>query len=420
MDKNFLTKILGPDWDKLVERSVYTDEIKGFFDKEPVKVLTGMRRSGKSQILKLSIIEALKYSDADHIIYINFEDYDYEHLLELKALNNYIKDKMNDEKRYYIFLDEIQMVKGGWEKVVNSLRLKNTDIFITGSNSKLLSGELATVLTGRTADFLINPLCFGEFISFRKKFGLKGFDIDDYIRVGGFPMLSVAEYRDEDARKMVAGIHSQAVLQDVINRHKVKNVALLKRIIAFIYDNVGSLTSLRSIEKFIKNEPKGSGDIETIGNYIGHLEEAHIIRKASRYDIKGRQLMSTDTICKYYLADHSLQYVLRDMQRTNSPGILENIVYNDLIRRGYKVYVGKLDDKEIDFIAEKINGTGKVYVQVCVDFAGEGTLDREFNPLVEIKDSYPKYVVTMDKHWNEDRNGVRGIHIKDFLLKENL
>lgn len=406
--------------DKLVERKIYTERLKGFFDKEPVKVITGMRRSGKSQILKLFIEEALRHTDKSHVIYINFEDYDYEHLLEVKALNSFIKERMEDEKRYYVFLDEIQLVRGGWEKVVNSLRLKNTDLYITGSNSQLLSGEFATMLSGRYVDFTVNPLCFEEFVRFRKEFGLKGVEVDDFIRIGGFPMLSVAEYRDEDARKIVAGIHSSAVLKDVIVRHKVKNVPLLERIVAFIYDNVGSLTSLRSIEKFLKNEPKGSGDIETVGNYISYLEEACIIRKASRYDIKGRQLMSTDTICKYYLADHSLQYVLRDMQRTNSPGILENIVYNDLVRRGYKVNVGKIDDKEIDFIAEKINGAGRVYIQVCEDFAGVGTLDREFNPLVEIKDSYPKYVVTMDKHWNEDRNGVRGIHINDFLLKENL
>jgi len=428
-----------------IERKIYTDRIKGFFNKRDlIKVITGVRRSGKSEILKLLKGEALKITDEQHIIFANFEEAEFSNILTYKKLHDYVTDKMTDDKRYYIFLDEIQMVKD-WERAVNSLRLRNTDIFVTGSNSQLLSGELATLIAGRYVSFEINPLSYEEFVKFRQESRvaeIEAFnpktrldiaddisksklvaisvvdDLDEYIQIGGFPLLSTTQFSTEQARQLVLDIHSSAVLKDVVARNKVKNVPLLEKIIAFVYDNVGSLITLRRISDYLKSN-SGSGDLETIGNYIRYLENACIIRKVSRYDIKGKELLKSND--KYYLADHSLQYTIGGFKRTNLPGILENIVYNELIRRGYKVYVGKMgkdDNREIDFVAEKLSE--KIYVQVCTAFSSNEVIDREFNPLLDIKDNYPKYVVTLDKYWQENKNGVVGIHLKDFLLKEVL
>jgi predicted AAA+ superfamily ATPase len=413
------------------ERKIYTDQIKGFFGKEPIKVITGIRRSGKSEILKLLTDEVRAVADEAHIIYLNFEDAEFDEIVTYKDLNRFVADKMRDEKKYYVFLDEIQRVTG-WEKAVNSLRLKNTDIYVTGSNSKLLSGELATLLAGRYVAFEVGTLSFAEFLHFRKKSGLSRpaqtaasdephtyaplDELDEYIKTGGFPLLSTGRFTDGQARQILTGIQSSAVLKDVVARNKIKNVPLLERIIAFIYDNVGHLVSLRKIADYLKSNGGGS-DFETVASYVGYLENACIITRVSRYDLKGKKLLESND--KYFLADHSLQYTVRDLKRTNLSGVLENIVYQELKRRDYRVYVGKLDAREIDFVAEKINGGGRVYVQVCTEFSSAETMDREFAPLTGLKDSYPKYVVTLDKYWQENRNGVVGIHLRDFLLKES-
>jgi predicted AAA+ superfamily ATPase len=402
--------------EKIADRKIYTDEIKGFIDKDLIKVIIGVRRSGKSEILNLIKQEVSERTDKEHIIFVNFEDSDYEWIVTHKELNSYIAEKMKDDKRYYIFLDEIQEVKN-WERSVNSLRLKNTDIYITGSNSKLLSGELATLISGRYVEFEVNTLSFAEFKQFRKEFGIEKDDIDEYIIMGGFPLLSASPFTESQARRVVIDVHSSAVLKDVVSRNKVKNVPLLERIISFIYDNVGNLVSIRKVADYLKSNG-GGGDFETVSNYIGYLESACIIRKASRYDIKGKKLLESND--KYYLAEHSLQYAVRDRKRTNLPGILENIVYNELRRRGYNVYVGKVGTREIDFVAETIGGGKKVYVQVCTEYSSAETMEREFSPLIEIKDHYPKYVVTLDKYWEEEREGVMSIHLSDFLLKEAL
>jgi predicted AAA+ superfamily ATPase len=402
---------------KRVERDRYTNMIKGFLGKEQIKIITGIRRSGKSEILQLLKHEALRISDEKHVISINFEDFEFDDIVSYKELHRFVTSKMKDDKKYFIFLDEIQMV-ADWEKAVNSLRLKNTDIYITGSNSRLLSGELATLLAGRYVAFNVNTLSFSEFIDFRKEYKLGDYDIDSFIKIGGFPLLSTGKFSDSEIRQIVTDIQSSAILKDVVARNKIKNVPLLERIIAFLYDNVGNLVSIRKIVDYLKSN-NGVGEHETVSSYVGFLEEACIIKKVPRYDIKGKKLLESND--KYYLADHSLQYAIRDMKRSNFGGILENIVYNELFGRNYKVYVGKMsktDNREIDFVAEKINGGERIYVQVCTAFSSDETLDREFTPLTEIKDHYPKYVVTLDNYWQEDRNGVSGIHLKDFLLKE--
>jgi predicted AAA+ superfamily ATPase len=421
-------------------REKYLATALGVVDTEDVKVITGIRRSGKSRLLELIRDEILKKTDQDHAVYLNFEDLNNAKLMTATALNDYCRSAVRDDKTYYYFFDEIQDVSE-WEKVVNSLRLGNADIYITGSNSTITSGRLATKLTGRTFPIEMSPLSFQEFIDFRQRSGFSklsgglkaGYpeyddalkaELEEFISVGGFPLLSTHEYSQTEIKTRIEEIHNTVVLRDVIQRHEIKNVQLLERIIAFVYDNVGGQLSILSIAKYLKSQQRKGADHETIANYLKYLEEAFVIGKAQRFDIRGKQLLETNN--KYYLGDHSLQYALRGHRQDKVQGILENIVYLELVRRGYTVTVGKMkvyDDeqkkeveKEVDFVAEK--DSDRIYVQVSMAFsASKETYKREFSPLLAIKDSFPKYVVTLDKFWQVNDNGVKGIHMADFLLK---
>ncbi|MDR2897736.1 MAG: ATP-binding protein [Spirochaetaceae bacterium] len=403
-----------------IVRSLYVDQIKGFIDDPHVKVITGLRRSGKTEFLKMIFEEIADRVSRDHIIYINFEDMDYEDITNAKELNAYLRTKMIDHDKYYIFFDEIQLIEN-WEKTVNALRLRNTDIYITGSNSKIMSKELATLLGSRTISIKMNTLSFAEFMEFRRLNGIETGTIDSeleqYINIGGFPLLSVSEYTENVAREIVKGINNTTLLKDVVVRYEIRQPLLLDKLVSFLYDNVGNLISIRSIVNYFKSQGRGT-DPETIANYLTYLEDAFIITPAHRYDIKGKKLLETND--KFYLGDHSLQYAIRNRRPDKVQGILENIVFTELVRRGYTVSVGKFDDTEIDFIAEEQDGTRKIYIQVCLEFTNPDTYAREFNPLKQIKDNYHKYVVTLDKNWRADENGVQGIHLKDFLLRDVL
>ncbi|MDR0751026.1 MAG: ATP-binding protein [Christensenellaceae bacterium] len=438
----------------LFSRDTYLQTIRNVIGSEDVKIIIGMRRSGKSRFLLLLRNDVLKRTDAEHIIYINFEDIEYDKLkVSATAAHEYILDRMKDDGKYYLFLDEIQEVTE-WQKLVNSLRLRNTDIYITGSNSKIFSGVLATYLTGRCYPMNIYPLSFAEFIEFRKQSGLSKLkneikpgssdyeyglkdELAEYVRIGGFPLLSTFPYSQNDIKTLVESIHSTAVLRDVIQRNVIRNTQLLEKIVAFIYDNIGSLISITNIVNYLK-EQKRSAEYETIANYLKALEDAYIVQRAQRYDVKGKKLLETND--KYYIADHSLQYAVRGNQIDNSSGVLENIVFMELVRRGYKVYVGKINmaaskkknedeennktqkkavDREIDFVAEK-NGS-KVYVQVTTNLLSEDVIEREFRPLEAVRDHYPKYVVVYDSLFvGGNYNGVKCVTLKDFLLKQEL
>jgi predicted AAA+ superfamily ATPase len=399
-------------------RKIYTERLEAFLDKPLVKVITGIRRCGKSSLLLLFQEQILKHTDKDHIIAVNFEDAEFDFILTYRELNSYLASKMTGPGRYYIFLDEIQAVES-WEKCVNSLRLKNTDIYITGSNSKLLSSELATLLAGRYVTLHLHTLSFAEFLDFRKQSDMSGDDVDRalnlFIETGGFPILSLNSFSPPETRQILADLNSSAVLRDVVQRNGVRNTQLLEKIVTFVYDNVGNPLSLKKISDYLKGR-KRNADFETVYNYINYLENAFIIYKAPRYDIKGKRLLETTE--KYYLADHGLQYAVREMRQDNISGILENIVFLELVRRGYRVYVGKQETKEIDFVAEKINGTGKLYIQVCLNFSNPETREREFAPLRTVKDHWPKLVVTLDPFWQAEDQGVLGMHLKDFLLRQ--
>lgn len=405
----------------LVSRPTYEERITPFIDKDFVKIVVGIRRSGKTEILNLIKNRILKNTDNSHIIHMNFEKSEFFDIKNYRDLASYVENKMTDDKTYYIFFDEIQEVEG-WEKAVNSLRLMNTDIYITGSNSKLLAGEFATLLGGRVITLDMYPLSFEEFILFRKTNGFGSEDLDKeleaYIKFGGFPAVSMYDYSQKEAMHIVSDIHSTALLRDVIRRNPIKNPQLMDKIVSFLYDNIGSLVSIRSISGYLQGEGRRGTDVETIANYIKYLEEGFLIKKAQRYDIKGKKLLETND--KYYLTDHSLQYAVRDFKQDNIQDILENIVFMDLIRRGYNVFVGKFNDKEIDFVAEK-NNDEKVYIQVSYALLTAETYSREYKPLKEIKDSFPKYVVLLrpDNIITNDE-GVVGILLKDFLLKKDL
>jgi len=415
---------------KTIIRPNYLNTVKEYIDKPFVKIITGLRRSGKSELLKMLKSEVLSRGvDELHTIFINFEELDTLEITNHVKLANFITSKMTDSKRYYLFLDEVQTIEQ-WEKVVNGLRLKNTDIYVTGSNSKLLSGEFSSLLGGRVLTFAMHTLSYSEFLMFRRDEstnfhyfkGDTGYNkyeyLEHYIKYGGFPALSVMPYSLENARKIVQDIFNTALYKDVVKRYNIRNNDLLNKIVAFLFDNVGSLTSFKNITSTLQTSGR-KVDPETVANYVGYLEEAFIIKRAAPYDIKGKQLLDSNS--KYYLGDHSLQYSVRDIRPDKVQGILENIVFKDLQRRGFEVYVGRLGDKEVDFVAEKQITNEKVYVQTTMEFTTPNVTEREFSPLKAIADNYPKYVVNMDRFTSDYiDDGIVAISLDKFLLKDKL
>lgn len=403
----------------MIKRDLYLDKIRPFIDKPFIKVITGIRRCGKSTILMMIKEEILdKGIDDSNIVYINFESMLYSDIDNSKKLYSYVKDQVKNSNKYYLFFDEIQEVKD-WEKAINSFLIDfDCDIYITGSNSKLLSSELATYLTGRYIEINVNTLSFSEYLDFRKQIN----HIDDintreelkrFIRLGGFPAVHTGNYDIESAYKIVSDIYSSALLRDTIQRYKIRNIELLERIVKFVFDNVGNTFSANNIAKYFKSQQRNV-DINTIYNYLNALESSFIIQKVSRYDIAGKNILKTNE--KFYLADQSLKYATMGYKDRAISGILENIVYLELKSRGYDIFIGKLGDTEVDFIAEKQNE--KVYIQVSYVLVDESTIEREFRPLLKIKDHYPKYVVTMDDFFEDNIDGVKHVNLADFLLME--
>ena len=402
----------------MLKRDLYLDRIIPFIDKPFIKVITGLRRSGKSALLELIKNHLLKNEvDENNIIYLNFESLANHSYTEIIPLYTFIKEKIVSKKKYYLFFDEIQEVNQ-WEKVINSFLVDfNVDIYITGSNSHLLSSELATYITGRYVEFQIQTLNFNEYLDFSVAFKpdtlINSKELfNNYLRLGGFPVIHTAVYTTESAYKIVYDIYSSAVLRDTIQRFQIRNVELLERIIRYVFDNIGNSFSAKNIADYFKSQLR-KVDINTVYNYLNALESAFIINRVQRYDIKGKEILKTQE--KFFLGDISFMYALMGYRDRYIGGILENIVLLDLKSKGYKVFVGKLDTKEIDFIAEK--GNEKLYVQVCYLLAEQTTIDREFGVLKEIRDQYPKYVVSMDPLFEDNIDGIKHVHISDFLKK---
>ena len=402
----------------MLKRDLYLDRIIPFIDKPFIKVITGLRRSGKSALLELIKNHLLKNEvDENNIIYLNFESLANHSYTEIIPLYTFIKEKIVSKEKYYLFFDEIQEVNQ-WEKVINSFLVDfNVDIYITGSNSHLLSSELATYITGRYVEFQIQTLNFNEYLDFSVAFKPDTLSnskevFNNYLRLGGFPVIHIAVYTTESAYKIVYDIYSSAVLRDTIQRFQIRNVELLERIIRYVFDNIGNSFSAKNIADYFKSQLR-KVDINTVYNYLNALESAFIINRVQRYDIKGKEILKTQE--KFFLGDISFMYALMGYRDRYISGILENIVLLDLKSKGYKVFVGKLDTKEIDFIAEK--GNEKLYVQVCYLLAEQTTIDREFGVLKEIRDQYPKYVVSMDPLFEDNIDGIKHVHISDFLKK---
>lgn len=394
--------------------------LRAYRNKPVVKVLTGLRRAGKSSLLVLLQDELLASGiSPDRIIKINYDNMDFFDLRDARSLHHYLREKIVADDRYYILIDEIQECDG-WEQVVNSLLSAGKhDIYITGSNSHLLSSDLATYIAGRYVEIPVSTLSFAEVLEFRKAHsqghvGNMTEEINQYIRTGGFPLVHLSPGSFDEIYHLVKDIYSSAVLRDVVQRFNIRNVDLLERVIHFVFDNIGNIISARNIADYFKSQHR-KVDQSTIYHYLNALSDAFIINRIRRYDIQGKEILQTNE--KYYLGDVSLAYAAFGYKDRMISGILENIVLLELQRRGYSVYVGKLGDKEIDFVAEKQNE--KLYVQVAFKITdAESTINREFAPLLTIKDQYPKYVVTMDNFWQDNVEGVRHLYLPDFLLGE--
>ena len=398
----------------MLKRELYLSKIRGFYDSDLIKILVGIRRCGKSVILT-QIIEELKEKGItdNHIIYINFEYIEYEELRDYKKLNSYIKEQIKDENLYYIFLDEIQNVDN-FEKVINSLRasLKNVSIFITGSNSKLLSDELSTVLSGRYVAFNINPLNYKEYIELTGKVPKDDNTFWDFVKWGGLP--NRIQFTDENNIKdYLHSVFDSIILRDVVERLGLKDRELFNLILQYVVDTTGREFSANNIIKFLKTEGRDVSTV-TLYNYLEALCKALIIRKVYRYDIHGRAMLKT--LNKYYMTDLGIAQIKNNNFDINRTFALENVVYNELITRGYDVYIGKTKKGEVDFIAKKFNEIK--YIQVTYILADEKVIEREFGAFDSIDDNYPKYVISLDK-MDFSRNGIIHKNIIDFLLDEN-
>nr|WP_321305842.1 ATP-binding protein [uncultured Sphaerochaeta sp.] len=403
----------------MLSRSLYYEKIRPFINKPFIKVITGIRRCGKSTMMLL--IQQLLTEEgveSKQIISINFESMKYYHLRSSLALYNYVSELLKTMKSpAYVFFDEIQIVED-WEEAVNSLFLDfQIDMYITGSNSQLLSSELSTLLTGRFIHIEMQVLSFSEMLEFRSsKTDTQENLLWLYIRRGGFPAVHLTSDYDEKATYMIINdIFDSIVLRDVVQRYKIRDVELLRRILNFIADSVGNTISAKRIADYFKSQAR-KVDINTVYTYLDALVSSFLITRVQRYDIKGRELLKTQE--KYYLADTGLQHAVFGYRDRHISGILENIVYNELVRRGYTVYIGKLDTREVDFIAEQPHH--KLYVQVAFKLESEETVQREFASLFAIRDSYPKFVVTMDSHFQDTIEGVRHIGLYQFLTDEHL
>ncbi len=399
----------------MLKRELYLSKIRGFYESDLIKILVGIRRCGKSVILQ-QIMDELKENnvDEDHIIYVNFEYIEFEELQDYKQLNRYVKEQIVDSALYYVFLDEIQNVDC-FEKVVNSLRasVKNISIFITGSNGKLLSEELSTVLSGRYISFQINPLNYREYIELTGRDGKNKETFDDFVKWGGLP--NRIQFTDEsNIKDYLHSVFDSIILRDVVSRLGLKDTSLFNLILQYIIDTTGREFSAKNIIAFLKSEGRELST-STLYNYLDALCRALIIKKVFRYDIHGKALLKT--LNKYYMTDLGIAQIKNHNYKINYSFSLENLVYNELVARGYDVYTGKIPKGEIDFVAEKDGNT--VYIQVAYILADDKVIEREFGAFNAVKDNFPKYVISLSEG---DFGGAGIIHINmiDFLLGREL
>ncbi|HPB26544.1 MAG TPA: ATP-binding protein [Bacteroidales bacterium] len=404
----------------MIERNLYIQHLEKFIDQPFIKIITGIRRCGKSSVMLMlrdKLIE--KGISPKQITHINFESFNYSDIQTAKKLYEYISACIQPGKKNYLVLDEIQEVEQ-WEKCINSLMVDfDTDIYLTGSNSHILSSELATYLAGRYVEISVFTLSFEEYLYFIST--NKTFPGEDktvlfyrYLRQGGFPVIHTNNYSEDTIYKIVFDIYSSIILRDTVQRYKIRDVELLERVIKYAFDNIGNTFSGKNVADYFKSQHRKI-DINTVYNYLYALEGALVLYRLPRYDIKGKEILKTQE--KFYLGDISLLYATMGYKDRLIGGVLENIVFLELKRRGYTVFIGKLDTREVDFVAEKAGA--RIYVQVAYKMDSQETVDREFSVLLNINDQFPKFVVSMDEFWKESVGGVQHFYIADFLLNKN-
>ncbi len=402
----------------MIDRPLYLNKIMPYVDTPFVKILTGVRRCGKSTILKM-IMKKLKEERNvvdEQILNYRFDSMEYEDMTT-KELYLELKSKILQDKKMYLFLDEIQEIEG-WEKVVNTLAADfDVDIYITGSNSRMMSSEISTYLTGRYITFHIYTLSFEEYLTFKKSYTtLKDLkqEFSNYVRLGGFPATHLQDYSQDEVYTIVKDIYNSTIFSDIVRRNQIKKIDQLERVVKYTFNNIGNTFSAKSISNYLKAEQRKI-DNETVYNYLEKLQKAYILHKCSRYDLQGKAILKTQE--KFYLADISLKYSVLGYSVDSIASSLENIVYLELKRRGYDVYIGKMNDKEIDFVATKQNN--KIYVQVTQEIKSEKTQKREYDQLLEIRDNYPKYVVMANDFAGGNYEGIKTMNIIDFLLSKD-
>ena len=401
----------------MIGRPLYVDKIMAYTDTAFVKVLTGVRRCGKSTILKM-IMEKLQNEycvPADRIVSIRFDSMEYEDMTA-KEMFEVVKARLNPNGKTYFFLDEVQEIEG-WEKVVNSIGCDyDVDLYVTGSNSRMMSSEISTYLTGRYVSFRIFTLSFEEYLTFRKRYAeVKDThaELADYIRLGGFPATHLREYSQDEVYTIVRDIYNSTIFSDIVKRNQIRKIDQLERVVKYTFSNVGNVFSAKSISDYLKSEHRAI-DNETVYSYLEKLEKAYLLHRCSRYDLQGKEILKTQE--KFYLADTALRYSVLGYSPDSVAASLENVVYLELCRRGYTGNIGKTPDGEVDFVAQRQGD--KLYVQVTQKIESEKTERREYDRLLGIRDNYPKYVLRTDEFAGGNYEGIKNMHVADFLLSK--
>ena len=401
----------------MLARPLYMDKIKPYIDTPFVKILTGIRRSGKSTILKMLMAELGKMGvPEENIVSCRFDSMEYADMTA-KEMYLELKGRLAKTGKTYLFLDEMQEIEG-WERVVNSLLADfEVDLYVTGSNSRMMSSEISTYLTGRYVSFRIYTLSFGEFLTFRREFqDLRDIrtEFADYVRLGGFPATHLQAYSDDEVYTIVRDIYNSTIFSDIVRRNQLRKIDQLERVVKYTFQNVGNTFSAKSIADYLKSERRSLNN-ETVYSYLEKLEKAYILHRCSRYDLRGREILKTQE--KFYLADTALRYSVMGYNPDSVAASLENVVYLELCRRGYAVNIGKTPNGEVDFVARRQGE--KLYVQVTQEIKSAQTEQREYERLLEITDNYPKYVLRTDEFASGNYEGIKTMHMADFLLSEN-
>ena len=395
-----------------IQRKEYLKKLIAFRDKQLIKVVTGVRRCGKSTLLKM-YQEWLREQgvEASRIISINFEDIDYEELTDYRKLYDYLKEHLNSERMTYIFLDEIQNV-ADFPKVVDSLYIKNNvDIYMTGSNAYMLSSEISTLISGRYVQIEMLPFSFKEYMESTGSMNDRGVKYTEYLENSSFPQTLELKGQPDEIRDYLEGLYNTIVVKDIVNRKKITDTMMLKSLLRFVFDNIGNPLSSKKIADTMTSAGRKI-DVKTVEKYLEALTESYILYQAKRYNIKGKQYLKT--LEKYYVVDVGLRFMLLGSKQMDAVHILENVVYLELLRRGYDVYVGKINEFEVDFVAQ--NSRGTAYFQVALTVRDEKTLQRELRPLQSIRDHYPKMILTLDEDPETQYDGIRRVNARDWLL----